>query len=59
MACCSSGGYGVRSLPSQVMVGALCEVWAASIPEMVGYSAMDECVSKYQLSVLTAGREGR
>ena len=47
MACCSSGGYGVRSLPSQVMVGALCEVWEASIPEMVGYSAMDECVSKY------------
>ena len=43
MACCSSGGYGVRSLPSQVMVG----VWAASIPEMVAYSAMDEYVSIY------------
>ena len=42
VACCSSGGYGVRSLPSQAMVGALCKVWAASIPEMVGYSAMDE-----------------
>ena len=35
VACCSSGGYGVRSLPSQVMVGAMCEVGAASIPEMV------------------------
>ena len=27
VACCSSGGYGVCSLPSQVMVGVLCEVY--------------------------------
>ena len=42
MACCSSSGYGVRSLPSQVMVGALCEdsyAYACGFESGLGHGA--------------------